>query len=616
MEDALVFIKENHPVANLRKENYSFDKLPLCTPSASNLSIVFDNADSIGYWDEQKLSQDNIMVRMDWNVSEKHTPPPLVSKNLAVLLYHALKQGLTFKLQGVGLGYMLGQTAKSTRFLLASSRLGNFVKGGKGYCNAGYKKESLNRGSKLGLKDIKNSGTIKREVQINSPWCLVDVLDENEAHMSAQNHSSLMPCSEPYQEVSMCKNERSLLSCPENSEALSFGDGEMQWHSAPSRMPAPSLSGSIASDRASEALEPATTCQYHVDAEIASKQFFSEINPSHAGDYLLNGHTIPPQHKNNRELKDTVSTSEPNSKYSEFIQVVPTYTNQFRPDNFEGKATCKVSHLHRNYFQPKIERSVPKCNFNTRPGSEPIFYPSDRFPNVHRERLEQYANLQVPTEPSIWPKQNFMERNVKAGFSDSCLPETFWSDSPACRYQYTPEKYFKSHRNYSTCRFNPLAQSCPSFVQPLLHSQCQQTHGRRHPNSSHLMVCPEQGKPFRPFAAASCSMCIPSREQFPASTSVCQAQNDNVMQSYQCPSPALNDFFQCPSEFYPGPSTLEHIQLDSCRGPPSKLKAKKLLWLSEEEAEIIRLIRLSQVKVHLASPLFWYSGTIKKGSED
>ncbi|KAI5062955.1 hypothetical protein GOP47_0021502 [Adiantum capillus-veneris] len=582
MEDAALNVSPGgHSFHAPFKGSSSFDKFAFspvaleCSTSdahASNLSIVFNNAvydgNSVDFelacrdngsevcWDEQRLPDDKDIVQLGWNTPnftvKRCSSPLLPSRNVVVLFQHALRQGLTFKLRGL-LGNMLGYPTKSTKVLLASSKLANFLKAGKEHNRTSHKNMSV-RGPKFEV--LEGSDEANRKAQ--NAFVERLILDENSLHVEGHDQA------------------------PPKSSLGASAEGQIP------KIKLPLTSGSslwsLTSNGAGNSCgsDTSTSCQYQGSEEVALKMGFSEIPPND---------TSSPHHVDNSELRNVLLTKEANNTCAEISQEHPNLPTRVRPENVEGNAP-KVPQTYSSHSHSQSEQMLPNCNFSTWSGQESNVYLSRHNLNMCKEWRHQFAKHQ---QEHRWPNHECMDRSVKAGFSTTYFPQSsqcFCSPFPASGYQCASDKGLNTHPQYAPCRFNPLAQSCPTSVHPLSHSQCQHSSNRQCLINKCLMLFPEQGKPA---SVTSCPTCHYCTERFSCSTRACQAQSE--LPSYQSsPSIFNNDCFWHPSEYFEEPGSSEHLHAMKCGGTPSKLKPKKLLWLSEEEAEIIRLIRLSQVK--------------------
>ncbi|MCO5577998.1 hypothetical protein L7F22_031836 [Adiantum nelumboides] len=562
-----------HFLPGPRQESSSFDNfafspdfLKCSTPDASNVSIVFNNIlhdgntvdlelacrDDGSYecWDEQRKPHDGAMVQVGWNASnfslKKGISSVIPSRNLAVLFQHALRQGLTFKLRGL-LGDMLGCTVNSTKVLLASSKLANSARAGTEHTHTIHKNRSV-RGPKFDLLKSRDGADLK--TQNLTAECVVKVMDKNALSVEAQDHAS--------------------------PKALFGTSAEGQV--AEGKLPSTLGSSSITS----------THCQYQGhEEEVLNKT--SEITPNN---------TSFAHRSDDSDLKIVLSTKETNGSCAEISQECSNLTNQIRAENLEEHAPAKLSQTNSSRSYSESETRLPNCNFSTWSGQNSnVPFPGHNL-NTHKEWHHHFAkHQQVPEGPLEWPKHDCMDRSVKPCFSASYFPQNirhFWSPSPASGYQCTSDKCLNTHADYVTCQMNPLAQSCPSFARSLSHSQCQHSSRRQCLMNKCSLLFPKQGKPT---GIGSCCTCQYCPEQFSRSARACGAESELGMRYYQCPpSFVLNNCFQHLPECFDDPTFSDHSHAMKCGGTPSRLKPTKLLWLSEEEAEIIRLIRLSQVK--------------------
>eukprot|EP01018_Ginkgo_biloba_P025886 Gb_25506 [translate_table: standard] len=156
--------------------------------------------------------------------------------------------------------------------------------------------------------------------------------------------------------------------------------------------------------------------------------------------------------------------------------------------------------------------------------------------------------------------------------------------------------------NHLTLHHNSLAQSCPSLSQATFQQGVCLTHqfpcGR-------IMNCSSERNALFPSQAKGANHLLNSSNNSPLS---CKSSSHIVQQgdnSHRCVSPfhftppSCKEFHPC-TEHYPYKRFQSQI-LHKGTGLDfgnSKMKEKKLVWLSAEEAEIIRLIRLSYVKVN------------------
>ncbi|KAH7306964.1 hypothetical protein KP509_22G040200 [Ceratopteris richardii] len=602
-----------HPFPHFHKDSSSSDKSALASAQCSdsqaiaNPSILFGNGTFIGdtvdaesgykdgfsdeCWVGRRLHHDKELVRMDSRASDlplrQQKPSLMHSNNLFVFLNHALRQGLTFRLP-VLLANMLGCATNSTHTLLASSRLANPARVRHKHGERKVIREESPKVVQLKMREVANG-----QLQHSSAECSINLLPIDGIFADTPNLASPRPS------LDLCADGqisgRKIL--PEDfflepNEGLPSKNVGGQLHVVSTGF---SAAGSADIDSSLHKVTrngPTNLCEsvtsivsQQQESKADLKDSFPETVSSEA---TLQGTSNNSKSRNFR-TDDISSCAEANKEPQKFSNLVGS--NKLREKSASKVPHSNNNNVHSEHGLASTPRSKFRTCLETQDSNASL---SGRNLSIHKEYSSKHH--QEPMRSFEWFANDHMCRNVNTDYSNSYFQhpfQQFWSPSPACNYPCTPDGCFGTHPHYATFQGNPLAQSCPSLFCPYSHSQYRHACGRQCFINKCLMDLPDQGKSFD---ATSCPLCLQGRECFFDTSRSGPLQNEIVMHAYQSSPSVLSDCSEQRSACFNESLSSEDQRAEKCGGIPSRMRQRKLLWLSEDEVEIIRLIRLSQVK--------------------